>query len=620
MPTPSVARPSSTIITLYRDLWRYAVGMRKLAVLAFGLLLVSQLFKLAVPWLTGNAINTLQQQGLAGLGSAGMWLALVFGATVASWLLHGPGRVLERNVALQVRRRLSGELVDKLFSLPLAWHEHHHSGETAHRLRQCSNALFDFAQSQFIYLQNAVKLIGPVIALWLIAPYVGGVAVIGYGVIALVITRFDRRMIVLAHRENETERRYSAAQLDALGNIFSVFALRLQKGLAALIEQRLLAIYQPLRSSIVLNEWKWCSVDILSVALSCGLVALYALLALRGVHDIDLVASPTATPTLPLGNLFMVYQYAAEAGGVITAIAAHFQSFARQQADYASGDVIRQAVDSHLDDDDFAAAPTWQTLQLDNLRFCHPRDMQRRRADAADQQRPSLAVERLTLERGKRYALIGSSGSGKSTLLRVLCGLYLAERIELRLDAEPPLSSATQSSAVLRTIATLIPQESELFEGSLGENLLIAERRDGVASEQDLQDALGVVRASAFIDSQAGLETRVAERGANWSGGQRQRLALARGVLAASDCGLLLLDEPTASLDPETEQAVYANLFAAFRESCVISSVHRLNLLEHFDEVLLMHDGELIARGTVAELHASSADFRALRAGQRAAQ
>jgi ABC-type bacteriocin/lantibiotic exporter with double-glycine peptidase domain len=108
----------------------------------------------------------------------------------------------------------------------------------------------------------------------------------------------------------------------------------------------------------------------------------------------------------------------------------------------------------------------------------------------------------------------------------------------------------------------------------------------------------------------------VAERGANWSGGQRQRIALARGVIAAHDCGLLLLDEPTASLDPETERKVYENLFAAFRDSCIVSSIHRLNLLDRFDEILLLQDGRLIAHGTARELAERSAEFRALLAAQ----
>ncbi|MGK3908238.1 hypothetical protein ABI084_15465, partial [Enterococcus faecium] len=75
---------------------------------------------------------------------------------------------------------------------------------------------------------------------------------------------------------------------------------------------------------------------------------------------------------------------------------------------------------------------------------------------------------------------------------------------------------------------------------------------------------------------------------------QRQRVALARGVLAARGSGLVLLDEPTASLDPATEQRVYARLFETFADACLISSVHRLNLLDRFDGVLLMSEGRLI--------------------------
>ncbi len=216
------------LLRLYRDLWRYAGGNRKSIVLGFALLLASQLFKLGVPYLSGRALNTLQQHGLDGFCAQPRFLLLlIFSATLLSWMLHGPGRVLERNVALVVRRELSGALIARALSLPLPWHAQYHSGETAHRVRQCSGALYDFAQSQFIYLQNAVRLVGPVIALWLIAPLVGALAVGGYAVIAWVIVRFDRRMVALAHAENAAERRYVAAVLDGLGNVFSVYALRM---------------------------------------------------------------------------------------------------------------------------------------------------------------------------------------------------------------------------------------------------------------------------------------------------------------------------------------------------------------------------------------------------------
>ena len=529
---------------------------------------------------------------------------IIFFVTVISWVLHGPGRVLERNVALETRRRQSAALIEHALTLPLAWHTQHHSGETSHRIRQSSGALYDFAQSQFIYLQNAVKLIGPIIALWLIMPQIGVIAVLGYSIIALIIARFDKKMVTLAHAENASERRYAAAVLDGFGNVFSVYALRMIQGIRQLIERRLLTIYEPLRKSIVLNEWKWCTVDILSVALSSTLVAIYVYCIAKGAH-VPIQIGDEAKPELPLGNLFMVYQYSAEAGGVITAIAAHLSNFARQQADYASGDAIWDEAPSHLGTQPFASQSTWRTLQIKQLEFRHS-------ADA----KPTLQHIDLTLKRGKRYALIGGSGSGKSTLLRILSGLYPAQTIVLSLENESldnettasPLDAALRS----RATATLIPQESEIFEGTLLENLQLPENAHTLPIKT-LWELLATTRADSFVGD---LDAHVAEHGANWSGGQRQRVALARGVIAAQGCQLLLLDEPTASLDPETERAVYANLFTAFADSCVVSSIHRLNLLDRFDEVLLLEHGILLATGSVDYLREHSPQFRALLAAQ----
>jgi ABC-type multidrug transport system fused ATPase/permease subunit len=111
------------------------------------------------------------------------------------------------------------------------------------------------------------------------------------------------------------------------------------------------------------------------------------------------------------------------------------------------------------------------------------------------------------------------------------------------------------------------------------------------------------------------LARHIAERAANWSGGQRARVALARGILAARGSHLVLLDEPTASLDPRTEQRVYENLFSELKDVCIVSSIHRLHLLDRFDEVLVMHDGRLVAQEPASLLAVTSPDFRRLCAG-----
>ncbi|ENO89824.1 ATP-binding cassette domain-containing protein [Thauera linaloolentis] len=595
-------RPAS-LAALYRALWQHAAGARHLILLAFVLLLASQLFKLGVPWLAGNAIDAIQSGGVDALPGASRWLALVFAAIVASWLLHGPGRILERNVALKVRERLSALLVGRLVGAPLAWHESHHSGETTHRVQQSTRALYDFAQSQFIYLQNTVRLVGPIIALWLISPLVGAVAMLGYGLIGLLITRFDRVMMRIALDENRAERAYSATLVDVLGNVFSVLALRRGEGVAHLIATRLAAVFGPLRRGIVLNELKWCSVDLLANALWCVLVGIYAAEAAGVISPgggVALLAG--AAGGIALGKVFMVYEYAQQAGGVITAIAAHFQSLARQRADYATAqpvlDAGRALPPAPLAD---AESAGWQALELSDVRFAH----------AAARGGAAFHVERLGLARGRRYALVGPSGGGKSTLLRLLAGLDEAQGGSLGVDGRAVPAVAD----TLRHMATLIPQQAEMFDGTLAENLLLG----GEAPAARIAAALHASCADTVVEGlPQGLNSRVSEGGANWSGGQRQRLALARGVLAAEGSSLVLLDEPTSSLDPETEGRVYSRLFEHFADAAVVSSVHRLHLLNRFDGVILMRAGRIEAMGTAWELAQHSALFRDLLSAQGA--
>jgi ABC-type multidrug transport system fused ATPase/permease subunit len=587
------------VLFLYRELWRQAEGSRGTLVAAMGLLIAAQIVLLAVPFLAGRAINALQTLGDAGIGTAGLWLALILGATAFSWLLHGPGRVLERNVSLKVRRRIATALTERLLVLPLSWHEANHSGATAHRVQQSSQALSAFAQSQFIYLNSAVRIVGPVVALWLIRPGVGVAAVFGFCVICLSVIGFDRAMIRLAHKENDAERRYAATLIDSLGNSTSLLALRQSRGVVAMLQRRLETVFEPLKRAIVLNEAKWCTVDVASRTLSCALVALYAWLAVR-------TGRATGQQALMLGSVYMVWEYAQQAGGVIAAVAAHFQTFARQHADYASADVIREAPIAEHMTASLIDGGQWRRIHIRDLTFHH---------HSARAPRPALENVELTLERGKRYALIGSSGSGKSTLLRALAGLYECERIVIDQDAGPAIVSALEAAKFMRSSTTLIPQDAEVFEGTLADNLSLCESVTGPPQPAEFHRAMRLAKVDEFIEpTDAALNVTIAERAANWSGGQRSRVALARGILAAQGSSLVLLDEPTASLDPKTEGAVYDNLFSEFKDACVISSVHRLNLLERFDEVLVMHHGRLVAQGPAALLAQTSPDYRQLHA------
>jgi ATP-binding cassette, subfamily B, bacterial len=587
-------------------MWLHAHGARARLLAALGLQFASQVLKLALPWMAAQAINAIQLAGRPGLSVAATWVGLSVALHVVSWMLHGPARVLERGAALQVRRSITDRLYGRLMEAPLAWHDRHHSGDLHHRVMQASGALYGFTQTQFVYLQNALQLGGPLLALWWLSALTGSVALGGFVLIGAAVLGFDRRLMALAGQENHAERRYAARLLDFIGNISALASLRLQQATRALLDVRLAAVFKPLSRSIVLNEWKWCTVDLATVVLGWALVMLYvvstAATAAGGV-------AAAAGATLLIGNLFMVHQYAQQAAGVLCSLAANYQGLARQQADFGSADVIQQAPRAQEPGARVGAADAgdvpadWQRITLHDLTYAHA---------TVDEHAPRGGIQGVSLElrRGERLALVGPSGSGKSTLLRVLAGLYPAQAGSIRIGgADDP---GRRHAAAL---ATLIPQEAEIFEATVRENLDFGQPIDPALLQQ-------AVHVSALDEVLAGLpqglDTWMSERGFNLSGGQRQRLALARGVLAARGGSLLLMDEPTSALDPVIERHVHERLERAFEGACIVASVHRLSLLPRFHRVAFMVDGRVVDVGSAEALRERQPMFAAMCRGAEA--
>jgi ABC-type multidrug transport system fused ATPase/permease subunit len=285
-----------------------------------------------------------------------------------------------------------------------------------------------------------------------------------------------------------------------------------------------------------------------------------------------------------LGTAVLVHQYAQQVGAVVGTMATQYQDLVRLQTDFALAAAVPPAPEA--EQAALPLDPDWRVVELRDLTFAY--------GDA-----PALHGIDLTLARGRRIALIGESGCGKSTLLRVLAGLYGRQPVRIQVDGRerPDLGH-------LGAAATLIPQEAEIFEGTLAHNVTLGLDHGEAELARAVQAA---ALAPMLAGLPGGLEAPVEERGANFSGGQRQRIALARGFLAAAGSGLILLDEPTSSLDPDTEQRVYDALMAHFPDACIVSAIHRLHLLERFDTVVAMDGGRIVDVGTPATVLARRA-------------
>ncbi|MDN0199372.1 thiol reductant ABC exporter subunit CydD [Streptomyces sp. S.PNR 29] len=223
----------------------------------------------------------------------------------------------------------------------------------------------------------------------------------------------------------------------------------------------------------------------------------------------------------------------------------------------------------------------------------------------AGQGRDALAGLDLTLEKGRRIAVVGPSGSGKTTLAQVLLRFLDADAGSYTLAG---VDAYALDSDDVRRLVGLCAQDAHLFDSSVRENLLLAKRD---ATEAELREALARARLLDWADGLPdGLDTLVGEHGAWLSGGQRQRLALARALLA--DFPVLVLDEPAEHLDLPTADALTADLLAATEGRTTLLITHRLAGLGAVDEVVVLDEGRVVQRGTFAELAAVQGPLRAM--------
>ena len=399
--------------------------------------------------------------------------------------------------------------------------------------------------------------------------------------VMIVVSIFDRHLVPLYEEGNKVLNRVASRIQDYLTNIRTVISLRLEDRVIEEVDAQLVKLRPVTKRAAILQEAKWFTANFL--------VDMTRALTLFGF----VFGKVYADQKVEYGALFALNEYLLTIGHAFFELTWRWGDLVIKTTRLQAVEHLERDYETLAGNSATASLPEgWRELRLKNVNFRHEDG-----CDESEERVSGVSGVDLSLRRGKSYAVVGSSGSGKSTLLSLLRGLNTASVDAVRCDG----ILVSQGLITVAKETTLVPQDPEVFADSVLKNVTM-----GIDAPRE--KVLAALEMAGFTDVLArlpkGLDTNIAEKGVSLSGGEKQRLALARGIFFAFDgeSKVILLDESTSGVDVVKEKRIYEKLLQHFSREVVVATTHKFNLLPLFDEIIVMEKGRVVERGSLPEL------------------
>ncbi len=562
-----------------KTLWPYLMTFKGRVILAVLALIAAKGATLLMPWAlkeiidaVDSSINLILSVPIALLIGYGLLrFASVFFGEVRDALF---GRVTEHAM-----RHIGLKVFKHLHSLELAFHLDRQTGGISRDIERGTNGLsFLMRFLMFNIVPTLFEIITvAIIFATLFSPWFALVTVIAvaiYIAFTVIVTQWRNRFI---REANTADNNSNTRAIDSLLNYETVKYFNNEH-------------YEANTYDSFLAKWEQARLKnrLSLLALNSGqaLIIAAAITALMWLG-----ASSVVNKELTIGELVMINAYMIQLFLPLNFLGFVYREIRRALTDLENmlGLLNRKAAIS----DDKDAKPLTTTkaaIRFENVSFSY------------DKQRPILNNLSFEVTSGSKVAIVGASGAGKSTLSRLLYRFYDVDAGKIYID-EQAINTVTLES--LRQAIAIVPQDTVLFNTSIRENIAYG---NPTASEDDIDKAISLAHLDGFIASlDKGDKTLVGERGLKVSGGEKQRIAIARAILKGSP--ILLFDEATSALDSHSEQAILSAMREVAQKHTSIVIAHRLSTITDADKIIVMKQGQVVEQGQHQQLLAANGEY-----------